>query len=356
MDLSYEKKERKTEIYQMYQEIFEDPEEFARYYFEEIYPGNRVLTAQEHGEIRGMIHLNPYKVRAGRKDWTLHYIVAVAVREQYRRQGIMAQMLERCLNDMAQKGEPFTYLMPADRAYYEPFGFVFIMDWTEAQVRGEKTEKQGVIMAADEKDYDEISDFLEEFLKKFRVYTVPDQAYLERTQRESQSSDGSLMVWRKEGALRGVFAEGKEDDDVFLRWAFSKEPEQMLTQIKGRFPDRVIEITGGNISPGSQVPKIMARITCLKAWEKILKGRKNVSFRLNVEDPLIRENNGTFCFEAGFEGVKIRKEKEDGDAQKILIEDLTRVFFGYEAEKILEQYPYLESIQPAEPVYISEEV
>ena len=52
MDLSYEKKERKTEIYQMYQKIFEDPEEFARYYFEEIYPGNRVLTAQEHGEIR----------------------------------------------------------------------------------------------------------------------------------------------------------------------------------------------------------------------------------------------------------------------------------------------------------------
>lgn len=108
MDMIYENKDRKEEIFQMYQEIFEDPKAFAEYYFEEIYEDNRVLLAQEGEEIRGMIHLNPYRVNAGKREWTLHYIVAVAVREQYRRQGIMAHMLKRCLNDMAQAGEPFT--------------------------------------------------------------------------------------------------------------------------------------------------------------------------------------------------------------------------------------------------------
>lgn len=356
MDLSYENKERESDIYQMYQEIFEDPEEFARYYFQEIYPGNKVLAAQEKDEIRGMIHLNPYKVRVGQKDWRLHYIVAVAVREQYRRQGIMAQMLKRCLNDMARNGEPFTYLMPADRAYYEPFGFAFIMDWIEAQTKGQKAEKQGVIVPAAEENYDEISLFLEEFLKKFCVYTVPDKAYLKRTQLESQSSEGNLMIWKKGGRMRGVFAQGIEDGKAFIRWAFSKEPKQMLEQIKEYFPDRMIEFTGGNIIQGERVPKIMARITCLKAWEEILKAGENISFRLNIEDSLIRENNGTFCFEGGKEGVKIRKEKEDGDAEKILVEDLTRVFFGYDTEQILNQYPCLKSILPAGPVYISEEV
>ena len=35
---------------------------------------------------------------------------------------------------MHQKKQPFTYLMPADRAYYEPFQFTFVMDWEETEI------------------------------------------------------------------------------------------------------------------------------------------------------------------------------------------------------------------------------
>nr|WP_300306020.1 GNAT family N-acetyltransferase [uncultured Anaerostipes sp.] len=356
MDMIYENKDRKEEIFQMYQEIFEDPEAFTEYYFEEIYEDNRVLLAQEGEEIRGMIHLNPYRVNAGKREWTLHYIVAVAVREQYRRQGIMAHMLKRCLNDMAQAGEPFTYLMPADRAYYEPFGFVFVMDWMEEQLEGKKTGFRGEISPAVEEEYDRISGFLETFLKKFGVYTVPDQKYLRRTEKESGSSGGNLMTWKQEGSLRGVFAEGYEDDSAFLRWAFSDDPEEMLRQIRNRFQGKKIEITGGNVIQGRPVPKIMARITCLKSWEEILRGRRDFSFRIRIKDPLIPQNNGMFLFDGNSERVNIKKEKEDGDAETILMEDLTRVFFGYDAEKVLTEHLCLRDIIPAGPVYISEEV
>ena len=58
----------------------------------------------------------------------------MCIRDRYRRQGIMAAMLTKCLNDMHQKRQPFTYLMPANKAYYEPFQFTFVMDWEETMI------------------------------------------------------------------------------------------------------------------------------------------------------------------------------------------------------------------------------
>ena len=100
MEIVYQKNKDKQPVYDMYQEIFEDPEPFAQYYFEEIYATNQVILAEEDNKILGMIHLNPYHIRAGKKTYTLNYIVAVAVWKEYRRRGIMAEMLKKCFNDM----------------------------------------------------------------------------------------------------------------------------------------------------------------------------------------------------------------------------------------------------------------
>ena len=72
MNLFYDRKENKESIYQMYQQIFEDPEAFAQYYFREIYPHNQVLLAAEDDEIKGMIHLNPYNIKIGIEEQKLN--------------------------------------------------------------------------------------------------------------------------------------------------------------------------------------------------------------------------------------------------------------------------------------------
>ena len=73
MEIVYQKNKDKQPVYDMYQEIFEDPEPFAQYYFEEIYATNQVILAEEDNKILGMIHLNPYHIRAGKKTYTLNY-------------------------------------------------------------------------------------------------------------------------------------------------------------------------------------------------------------------------------------------------------------------------------------------
>ena len=46
MEIIYQKNKDKQPVYDMYQKIFEDPEPFAQYYFEEIYATNQVNTGR----------------------------------------------------------------------------------------------------------------------------------------------------------------------------------------------------------------------------------------------------------------------------------------------------------------------
>ena len=369
MELIYQEEKEIQPIYDMYQRIFNDPEDFAKYYFEEVYATNKVLLAREEDKILGMIHLNPYHISADNKTYTLNYIVAVAVWKEYRRQGIMAAMLKKCLNDMHEQKHPFTYLMPANRAYYEPFQFTFVMDWEESMIdpADEKIrdilddDKNVRICEAKQKDYEDIMVFLQQFMKPYKIYTIPDIQYLKRLSKESQSGDGNLMTYYEDGQLQGVFAESFEEDEVYIRWAYSLKPDDMLYHLKLRYQDKKIYITEGNLTKGKKIPKIMARITNLKSWEEILHGKKDFSFSILIRDPYIEDHNGVFQFKCLNHKISIQRmnSAQDGTSEwkdEISIDELTQVFFDYNAGQILKEHEYLKDIVPAGPVYISEEV
>lgn len=68
-------------------------------------------------------------------EFMADYIVAVATEKAFRHQGCMRKLLEKALNDMADQGMPFTFLMPASESIYAPFDFVWICPYTELPMR-----------------------------------------------------------------------------------------------------------------------------------------------------------------------------------------------------------------------------
>ena len=46
----------------LWRTIFKDPEAYEVFYFQTIYPKNRVLALEKDDKIAGMIHLNPYDI------------------------------------------------------------------------------------------------------------------------------------------------------------------------------------------------------------------------------------------------------------------------------------------------------
>ena len=156
-----DRERHKEEVCAMWQRNFHDPAPYAEFYFTEVYGKNEILlnlsgdsadrlTAMEAGrdregasgelpeaeagEIRGMLHLNPYRLFVRGKEVDAHYIVGVATDEEYRRQGVMRELLADTFHRLRERGEMLTYLMPADRDYYLPFDFRFGMCQLEQEI------------------------------------------------------------------------------------------------------------------------------------------------------------------------------------------------------------------------------
>ena len=129
---------KKQRVYEMWEDNFHDPVSYADFYFSEVYGKNEVLLNQEtqadDDVVKGMLHLNPYTLHVKGQPAQAKYIVGVATDEEYRRQGVMRELLVKTFQELRGRGEVFTYLMPADENYYLPFDFRFGMAQVEQEL------------------------------------------------------------------------------------------------------------------------------------------------------------------------------------------------------------------------------
>ena len=101
-----------------------------------------------------------------------YYYVAVATKEKCRHQGMMRRLLYKSLNDIHNEGHPFAYLMPANRAIYEPFDFRIVY-------QQKKVDLPHTPEMANEK-----------MAELFDVYTLQDDWYVEKMLEEERVCAG----------------------------------------------------------------------------------------------------------------------------------------------------------------------
>lgn len=316
--IKYAEKNQREAIRALWQEAFADSEVFADYYFTQIYPKNQVLTAEKDGQILSMLHLNPY-------EWyfemdpghpiQLHYIVGVATGREYRRRGLMAECLNRALQDMEQAGEPFTYLMPAREEYYAPFDFVPVA----RQRIWEKIDKDSdwILQTAEqsEQKVEDLEQKVEELARengesesrrlvppwKARNYPLRTEAYRQRLEAEMKCDCGGLIEWADS---KGYAAYGFEDGDLeagpVILQAYMEEPAgEARGTVSVRIEDTVCPALYKRygVCRIRYVEKqpIMLRILNLERFVKLLsyKGEDRI-YHVQVRDTICGFNQGRF--------------------------------------------------------------
>lgn len=365
MNLYYDNKTKKEEIYNLYQLIFKDPEEFARYYFSEVYTKNRCLLLEQDGKIGAMLHQNPYEIMVGEKEFLLSYIVAVSTREEMRRQGCMRKLLCRTLEDLAKMGEPFTYLMPARKEYYEPFDFAFIMDWytfkTEKLEKnmGEKRNSSLRLEIQNEENIRFIAAKMNEARENYaKVFTKMSVQLLKRLEKEQNCENGHVFLIRekKKCIATGMYTkadhevqitnlfiekqERKEDVIHFLRQEFSSYAIEWISYDKNLLEEKY-----------EKKPLIMARVLRVDILLPLLKSIKKQEFVIEIKDSYMQNNNGRFLWKMDENGSSLEKTKRESDVC-VDIAKLTEIIFGYTDT----QEEYLKYIIPLGPVHITEVV
>ena len=262
----------------LWEEIFkEDTPRFLDYYYSEKVKDNEIYVIEDEGEIISMLHLNPYQMRIGDAIYPTHYIVAVATKETYRKQGLMRQLLNHAMRVMQDRGEPFTFLMPASEAIYKPFGFEFIYEQVQGNVTGIKPQDLDISWEyATEQVCEEIASFANRKLQEYQVVTWRDASYYRVLLAELRSEEGGILLARRRGELQGVFCYAR-DKQVVIR-----EP---LCESEQELRNAIYELTGNEKEEAKCIgygpenkPIIMAKVL-----------NENVHFDLKNTEVFINE-------------------------------------------------------------------
>lgn len=212
MEIRKLRQEEHNRTRKLWEEIFtEDTPEFLDYYYSVKAKDNEIYVMEDNEEIVSMLHLNPYQMRVRDKIYQTHYIVAVATDERYRKRGLMRELLNYSMQVMTDRGEPFTFLMPASEAIYKPFGFKVVYEQKREKVLGKKSEDSSFTIAeATEDECQLIADFANEMLQECDVVTWRDEAYYKMILSEQISENGGILVAKREGNIEGIFCYAKE--------------------------------------------------------------------------------------------------------------------------------------------------
>lgn len=278
----------------LYEEVFTgDSASFVEYYYTEKTRDNQIYAVEEDGEIRSMLHLNPYRlyVNGSRKD--VNYIVAVATQKEYRKRGYMSALLKRSLEDMYQAGASFTFLMPAAEEIYTPFDFRTVYE-QERRVYRREDEASGDLTVTDAGDGDclELADAANRYLKeRYQVFAIRDEAYYRRLIREYECDGGSLKIYRRAGKI---------------------------VDCRGFYPQEE-----------NEKAKIMIRIIDVRRMLMALSLRSLTGVCFCVTDPLVEGNNRCLVVTGTeFSGVMLMDGKKENREGTITIAALASLIFG----------------------------
>ena len=392
--------DRKKLTKRLYTEVFaEDSPAYVSYYYTEKLRDNRIFAFEDNEEgFVSMLHLNPYTMHVRNRERLTNYIVAVATKPEFRGQRMMKRLLLRALKEMHANREPFTFLMPAAREIYLPYGFRYIYDarimqiepenlkFSLEQIRGKYPQfshqeivKLVYVRSGEEKE--EVTAFMEAYLsKRYQVYTKRDPGYVSRCLKELKSEGGYMAALKESGKIHAVFIcePGPEHvvvKEIMAENAFLLYTSGVLADIVRKF-EKPVKIIGG-VQPfehagnaAREIPYIMGRIVHLASFLQDIPAEEAASIILSVADPLLPGNDGCYVWQRSEAGTRLTKlEKEPAGTACISLEDLGQLLFGrLSVEELLngaaeettrldaQAADFLAGLTPLSGVYINENV
>ncbi|MDL2295328.1 GNAT family N-acetyltransferase [Lachnospiraceae bacterium OttesenSCG-928-E19] len=332
----------------LWEEVFpEDTKAFLDYYYEVKTRDNEIYVAEnDNGEICSMLQLNPYQMQMGQASFMSHYIIAVATKLDYRKKGLMRELLKRAMQDMYRQKEIFTFLMPAAEAIYLPFDFRYIYNQAQGRIKGKQSKKTtGRIVEATEKNCQEMVLFGQEHLKPYQIYTKRDYNYYSVLIKEQISENGGMMLIYHKDELVGMFAYAKGEEveirEPLVKVGYEADFLHAIYQLTG---DEEIEVKciglNESVKGNEMHPCIMARVLHPELLLEALKAKRDLNFTINLEDPIILENHKCFHITAkAGEYIKVAPVGEWDDVDHIPVAALTSFLFGYKnLEEISAEY------------------
>lgn len=219
----------------LWEEVFsEDSKAFTDYYYTQKAPGNTTFICRHlpTGQIVSMVHLTPYEMTLRGISLPTFYIVGVATRESFRHRGLMSTLLNKSFDYAAGLHCPFVFLMPANPAIYEPFGFsyiysrpqyaipenlfakeVYINGFSASEIRVQVLEKEASFQTLNA-----LADFASHTLSaQYDYYLTRTPSYYRTLLLELYAQNGCIYTFTLHNRLEGYFLYAEEEKSPFIQ-------------------------------------------------------------------------------------------------------------------------------------------
>lgn len=367
--IRYLGQEEKNRSRKMYETNFpDDSQKFVDYYYKHKIKDNQILVmenktewqecskandalGQETAQLQVMLHLNPYTFSVYGREAEVNYIVAVATDVSVRRQGKMTEVMELALRDMAEKGQPFTFLIPANPKVYVSKGFTFVEtedykkictkleelqtteEFLEKEIQAAEVQSQSVKTAevmeqlalreAVRADIPQIIEFSNRILEeKYNVFPRRTEKFYIRKLEELKSENGGIVLLFVENRLVGMCSYGKEAASVELQEILVEEAykEHLGDALLTYFKEERLGIT---------TMPYMVRILDLKTLVSLLSSQEPFSLKVQVKDDIIPQNEGCYEIQIYENGGRITAIPKEENISVWDISELTKEIFGH---------------------------
>lgn len=105
---------------------------FFKYYFEKAYEPEHTLVGYEGNQLASMVHLRQYDINVRGAVLPMSYMVGVATDPVARRGGIGGRLLTHALEELRQRKQGITILMPSKAAFYQQYGWdLYAHQWVQ---------------------------------------------------------------------------------------------------------------------------------------------------------------------------------------------------------------------------------
>ncbi len=348
MNIRYAKDNDIDSIKDIWNYCFNDEEGFVDYYFNYKYKNYNTVVIEEDENIVSSLQLNQYKLKLNSKIYDTSYVVGVSTFPEARGMGYMKNIMEFSLNEMYNKGQFVSILMPIDYRLYRKYGYEQCYDQIEYNLGVEELKNfkiKGKMIKAKDSNIKDLINISNSFLKDTNGNIERDQAYYENLFKEVKSENGHIYIHEDE-KVKGYIIYFLNGDNMFVREIYYKNIDSLKTMLKfiynhntqckkvtisAPINDKIRFILDNPKTSDIKIkPFMMGRIINLKGYLESLNIESDLilSANIEVEDKFIKENNGIFNIKLENKRIYVEKIQSEADVT-FNINTMTQLGFSY---------------------------
>ena len=329
-----------------------ESEEYYDYYFDNKFKAENTIVVSDGENAVASIQINQYKLNLNNKEEDISYVVGVSTMPEVRGKGVMKEMMGFLLNDMYERGQNVSILMPVDFRLYRKYGYENCYDILEHRIQVD--ELSGFKINADfrrakDSDIEKLNEIYVYSNKGLNGYVKRDRDRLENMFREAKTDGSNIYIAENEDGERMGYMYYSISGGVFyVREIYFKSVNTLKsilafiynhnTQCKDVVIMEDIRNRIGSIIKNPKhtecvlKPFMMGRVINVKGALEGLNtdGLKN-NISISVDDEYIVENKANYKLSKS--NGKLSVDKEEYDVEKsdvsLNINQFTQLVFSY---------------------------